>query len=48
MYKETKGAIEDQFEDQHLATGYHDQLKTRIQILGECLQQFVTAIKQLT
>jgi hypothetical protein len=48
MYTETTGATEDRSEDQHLATAYHDQLKTGPKILGESLQQFVTDIEQLT
>jgi hypothetical protein len=36
------------FEDQHLATLYHIQLKTRTQLVGEFLQEFVIAIEHLT
>jgi hypothetical protein len=48
MYEETNGALEVWFGDQHLATGYHNQLKTQIQDSGEPLQEFATTIKQLT
>jgi hypothetical protein len=40
--------MEDHFRDQHLATTYRNQLKTRTQGVGESLQEFATAIKQLT
>jgi hypothetical protein len=44
---ETNGAAENCFGDQHLAEAYRNQLKTRTQCVGECLQQFLTAVEQL-
>jgi DNA primase large subunit len=46
-YEETLEALEDHFRDQHLAIKYCSQLKTRTQAVGESLQEFATAIKQL-
>jgi hypothetical protein len=46
-YEETLEALEDQFGDQHIATMYRSQLNTRTQTVGESLQEFATAIKQL-
>jgi hypothetical protein len=48
MYEETIGALKDQFEDQHLAAGYLNQLKTQTQEDGELLLEFGTSIEQLT
>jgi hypothetical protein len=48
LYKETIRALKDQSGDQHLVAAYCTQLKTRTQIVGESLQEFATAIKQLT
>jgi hypothetical protein len=48
MWKETIKALEDHFRDQHLATVYCSHLKRRIQLIGKPLQEFATAIKQLT
>jgi hypothetical protein len=47
MY-EIIGATEDQFGGQHLVVGCGDQLQTRIQINGEILKKFSTAITQMT
>jgi hypothetical protein len=38
MYEETIEALEDRFGNQHLATGYGNQLRTRNQNDGEFLQ----------
>jgi hypothetical protein len=46
--KETTGTTEDRFGDQHLTAGYHDHLNRGTQILGESLQEFATAIEQMT
>jgi hypothetical protein len=40
-------ALENRFGDQYLAAAYRSQLKTRTQGVGECLQEFVTAVEQL-
>lgn len=40
-------ALENRFGDQYLAAAYCSQLKTRTQGVGECLQEFVTAVEQL-
>jgi hypothetical protein len=47
-YKETIGALEDQFWDHQLDTGYRNQLKTQTQDEGQPLQEFATTIEQLT
>jgi hypothetical protein len=44
--EETLEALEDHFEDQHLATTYRSQLKMT-QVVGESLQEFATAFEQL-
>jgi hypothetical protein len=46
-YEETIEALEDGFEDQHLAAAYRSQLKTQTQKPGESLQESATAIEQL-
>jgi hypothetical protein len=46
-YEETPGALEDRFGDQHLATAYRSELKTRTLDVGESLQEFDTAVKHL-
>jgi flagellar motility protein MotE (MotC chaperone) len=46
-YEETIEALEDRFEDQHLADAYRSQLNTRNQKAGESLQEFATATEQL-
>jgi hypothetical protein len=46
-YKEMLETREDRFADQNLAAVYRSQLNTRSQGIGESLQEFVTAIKQL-
>jgi hypothetical protein len=48
MYKETNGAPEERFGDQHLAPWYRNPLKTWIRDDGEPLQEFAATIKQLT
>jgi hypothetical protein len=48
MYKETIRANEDWFGDQYLLLGYPNQLKTWTQDNGEPMQEFGTAIEQLT
>jgi hypothetical protein len=45
---ETIGTLENRFGDHHLAIGYRNKLKTRIEYNGEPMQEFATAIKQLT
>jgi hypothetical protein len=47
-YEKIIRETEDRFGDQHLATWYQDQPKTETQIVGESLQEFVTAIEQMT
>jgi hypothetical protein len=47
-YEEIVGATDDQFGDQHLAIGYHSQLKTKTQDKGEPLQEFATTVEELT
>jgi hypothetical protein len=47
-YEGTVGATEDRFADQHLAVESRSQVKTRTQDSGESLQEFSTAIEQLT
>jgi hypothetical protein len=42
--EETIGACEDRFRDEHLATVYCIQLKTRTQLTGEPLQEFAPTI----
>jgi hypothetical protein len=46
-YEETLEALEDHFGDQHLATAYHSHLEARNQDVGETLQEYTIAIKQL-
>jgi hypothetical protein len=46
-YEETSEALKDCFEDQHLATVYHSQLKMWTQGVGESLQEFAPAVKQM-
>jgi hypothetical protein len=46
-YEETIKALDDHFGDQHLATAYHIQLKTRAQGVSESLQDFATTVEQL-
>jgi hypothetical protein len=40
-------AVKNLFGHQHLSVAHHTQLKTKIQLVGECLQEFATIIKQL-
>jgi hypothetical protein len=47
-HEETIRAIEDQFGDQKLAAGCCNQPRTRTQDNGESLQEFDSAIEQLT
>jgi hypothetical protein len=46
-YEETLQALKDRFEEQHFATAYRSQLKTRIHRAAESLQEFAMAIEQL-
>jgi hypothetical protein len=46
-YENTE-ATENQYGDQHLAIGSRNQLKTQTQITGGSLQEFSTAIEELT
>jgi hypothetical protein len=48
MNEEIIDALKDRFGDQHLASGYCHQLKTRIQDDGESLQEVPTATEHLT
>lgn len=47
-YKESIWPLEDRFGNQHWVTLYHTQLKTRMHIITDSLQEFAIAIKQLT
>jgi hypothetical protein len=47
-YEETLQAQEDRFRDQHFAATYRCQLTTRTQKAGESLQDFATAVEQIT
>jgi hypothetical protein len=47
-YEDSLQALEDCFGDQHFAAAYRSQLKTRTKKAGESLQDFATAIDQLT
>jgi hypothetical protein len=46
--EETLEALDGRFGDQYLATVYHSQLQTRTHGVGESVQEFATAIEQLT
>jgi hypothetical protein len=47
MYEKTTEALKGHSVEQHLATVYHTQLKTRTKIIGESLQGFTTTVEQL-
>jgi hypothetical protein len=46
-YQDVIGALRDRFGDHQLAAAYRSQLKARVQISGETLQEFVAAAEQL-
>jgi hypothetical protein len=47
-YHETLEAMKGRFRDQHLTTIYRSQPKMRTLDVGESLQEFATALEQLT
>jgi hypothetical protein len=47
-YEESLQALEGRFGDQHFAAAFRSQPKTRTQKAGESLQNFDTAVAQLT
>jgi hypothetical protein len=48
--QEKMDAVEalDRFRDQHPAVAYRTQLRTRMKLIGEPLQEFAVTTKQLT
>jgi hypothetical protein len=44
--KESISTLEEQFGDQHLAIGYHSQLKSQTKGGSDSLQEFATATEQ--
>jgi hypothetical protein len=47
MYEKTIEVLEGRSADEHLATAYHTQLKTKTKIISESLQEFTTTVEQL-
>jgi hypothetical protein len=46
-YEDILGAWQDRFGDHQLAVAYRSQLKARVQMSGETLQEFAEAVEQL-
>jgi hypothetical protein len=47
-YEDIVGALQDRFWDHKLAATYRSQLKARVQVSGETLQEFAAVVEQLT
>jgi hypothetical protein len=43
-YKDITEALENGYNDHHLEAAFNSQLKRRIQVTGESLEEFATAI----
>jgi hypothetical protein len=47
-YEDIVGALKDRFGDNQLVAAYRSQLKSRIEMSGETLQEFAAAVEQLS